>query len=150
MPQLTLGGHPTSWGLWKPHAPAKNRIKSAIPGCHSKYEGYVGKWWSTSTNGAAIFEDIVKNNNNYYGYSDWSQGTMNLASYSHGYVDTIYTKVYNKGLNWDLARCCVSMQLPRISYKQRHNTPMDWPCMHGAGNINNIENFFYIFGEVTQ
>ena len=46
----------------------------------------------------------MKNNNNYYGYSDWSQGTMNLASYSHGYVDTIYTKVYNKGLNWDLTR----------------------------------------------
>ena len=28
---------------------------------------------------------------------------MNLATYSHGYVDTIYTKVYNKGLNWDLS-----------------------------------------------
>jgi len=74
------------------------------PWVHSNYEGYVGKWWYTPNNGAASFEDIVKNNYNYYGYTDWSQGTKSLASYSHSYVDTIYTKVYNKGQNWDLSR----------------------------------------------
>ena len=72
------------------------------PWVHSNYEGYVGNNWYNRSKGAS-FEDVVQNNNNYYWTTDWSQGTMNLATYSHGYVDTIYTKVYNKGLNWDLS-----------------------------------------------
>ena len=69
------------------------------PWVHSNYENYVlNRWYSSN------FEYVVQNNYNYYWYTDWSQGTMNLASYSHGYLDTIYTKVYNKGQNWNLAQ----------------------------------------------
>ena len=66
---------------------------------HYNYETYVANRWYSSN-----FDYTVQSNNNYYWYTDWSQGTKDLASYSHGYLDTIYTKVYNKGQNWNLAQ----------------------------------------------
>ncbi|MDD1702517.1 MAG: hypothetical protein LUQ31_06020 [Methanoregula sp.] len=66
---------------------------------HFNYENYVGNRWYSSN-----FDYVVKNNNNYYWYTDWSQGTKDLATYSNGYLDTIYTKIYNKGQNWNLAQ----------------------------------------------
>ena len=66
---------------------------------HSNYETYVGNRWYSS-----YFDYVVTNNNNYYWYTNWNQGTKDLAGYTNGYLDTIYTKVYNKGLNWNLAQ----------------------------------------------
>lgn len=66
---------------------------------HDNYESYVGTRWYSSD-----FDYVVKNNNNYYWYTDWAQGTRDLAGYTNGYLDTIYTKVYNKGQNWNLAQ----------------------------------------------
>jgi hypothetical protein len=65
---------------------------------HSNYETYVGNRWFSSN-----FDYVVSNNNNYY-YTNWNQGTKDLAGYTNGYLDTIYTKVYNKGPNWNLAQ----------------------------------------------
>ncbi|MGB7787990.1 hypothetical protein [Methanoregula sp.] len=62
------------------------------PWVHFNYESYVANRWYSSN-----FDYVVKNNNNYYWYTDWAQGTKDLATYSNGYLDTIYTKVYNKG-----------------------------------------------------
>lgn len=65
---------------------------------HSNYETYVGNHWYYD------FETPVANNNNYFWYTDWAQGTRDLAGYSNGYLDTLYTNVYNKGQNWNLAQ----------------------------------------------
>jgi hypothetical protein len=69
------------------------------PWVHSNYETYVGNRWYSSN-----FDYVVSNNNNYYWYTNWNQGTKDLAGYTNGYLDTIYTKVYNKGQNWNLAQ----------------------------------------------
>jgi hypothetical protein len=66
---------------------------------HSNYETYVGNRWYSSN-----FDYVVSNNNNYYYTTNWNQGTKDLAGYTNGYLDTIYTKVYNKGQNWNLAQ----------------------------------------------
>jgi len=66
---------------------------------HDNYEIYVATRWDSSN-----FEYVVSNNNNYYWYTDWAQGTRDLAGYTNGYLDTIYTKVYNKGQNWNYAQ----------------------------------------------
>ena len=69
------------------------------PWVHSNYETYVGNRWYSSN-----FDYVVSNNNNYYWYTNWNQGTKDLAGYTNGYLDTIYTKIYNKGQNWNLAQ----------------------------------------------
>lgn len=69
----------------------------ANPWVHSNYETYVGNRWYSSN-----FDYVVSNNNNYYWYTNWNQGTKDLAGYSNGYLDTIYTKVLNKGQSWNL------------------------------------------------
>ena len=69
------------------------------PWVHSNYETYVGNRWYSSN-----FDYVVSSNNNYYYYTDWDLGTRNLVSYSNGYLDTIYTKIYNKGSSWNLAQ----------------------------------------------
>ncbi len=69
------------------------------PWVHSKYEAYVGNRWYSS-----YFDYVVTNNYNYYWYVNWNQGTKDLASYSNGYLNTIYTKVKNKGPTWNLAQ----------------------------------------------
>jgi len=69
------------------------------PWVHSNYETYVGNRWYSSN-----FDSVISNNNNYYYTTNWNQGTKDLAGYTNGYLDTIYTKVYNKGQNWNLAQ----------------------------------------------
>jgi len=69
------------------------------PWVHYNYENYVGNRWNSSN-----FEYVVANNNNYYLYTDWKQATKDLAGYTNNYLDTIYTKVSNKGQNWDLSQ----------------------------------------------
>ncbi|MDD5142378.1 hypothetical protein [Methanoregula sp.] len=69
------------------------------PWVHFNYEAYVGDRWYSSN-----FDTVVSNNNNYYWYTDWAAGNRALAGYSNGYLDTIYTKVYNKGQNWNLSQ----------------------------------------------
>jgi hypothetical protein len=68
------------------------------PWVHSKYETYVGNRWYSG------FEYVVSGNNNYIYTTDWVQGTKDLAGYSNGYLDTLYTQVYNKGSSWDLSQ----------------------------------------------
>ncbi|MDO9324207.1 MAG: hypothetical protein Q7T80_04525 [Methanoregula sp.] len=65
---------------------------------HSNYENYIGNHWYPD------FETTVSNNYNYFWYTDWALGTRDLAGYSNGYLDTLYTNVYNKGQNWNLAQ----------------------------------------------
>ena len=69
------------------------------PWVHSNYENYVGNRWYSGN-----YETIVANNNNYYWYTDWALGTRDLAGYTNGYLDTLYTNVYNKGQYWDLSQ----------------------------------------------
>jgi len=65
---------------------------------HSKYETYIGNHWNPE------YENIVANNYNYFWYTDWAQGTRDLAGYTNGYLDTLYTNVFNKGENWDISQ----------------------------------------------
>ncbi len=65
---------------------------------HSNYETYVGNQWYSG------FDGVVSGNSNYIYTTDWVQGTKDLAGYSNGYLDTLYTQVYNKGSSWDLAQ----------------------------------------------
>jgi len=62
---------------------------------HSNYENHVNARWNNR------FESLVANNYNYFWYVDWRQGTIDLANYSNGYLDTLYMRVYNLGPSWD-------------------------------------------------
>jgi hypothetical protein len=69
------------------------------PWIHSNYETYVGNRWYSSD-----FDFVVSNNNIAYYDTNWNQQTKDLAGYTNGYLDTIYTKIRNKGPSWDLAQ----------------------------------------------
>ncbi len=61
---------------------------------HAKYEQYVSdNWNSTST---YKFGEIVKNNTYYYRVRSPNEATINIATFSHAYVDTLYYKVKNQ------------------------------------------------------
>ena len=62
---------------------------------HSNYENHVNSRWYSG------FESLIANNYNYFWYTDWRQGTIDLSAYSNGYLDSLYTRVYNLGPSWD-------------------------------------------------
>jgi len=58
---------------------------------HYAYENYVSSNWNSGYN----FKSVVSGNNYYYSIDDPWDATVNLAKYSHQYVDTLYLKIYN-------------------------------------------------------
>jgi hypothetical protein len=64
---------------------------------HSNFENHVNSRWNSG------FESLVANNYNYFWYTDWRQGTVDLSVYSNGYLDSLYTRIYNLGPSWNYA-----------------------------------------------
>ena len=64
---------------------------------HAKYESdYVNAFSNkTNTAGYGKFGDLVANNNVYYPMTNPVQSIVNLATFSHTYVDTLYYRVRN-------------------------------------------------------
>jgi PKD repeat protein len=60
---------------------------------HGNYETYVESNWSESP--IAPFGTEIANDNYYYTVTDPSQATINLATFSHAYIDTLYYRVRN-------------------------------------------------------
>jgi PKD repeat protein len=61
---------------------------------HREYEDYVSSNWSSTS--AYKFGDLVKNNNYSYRVRSPDEATINIATFSHAYVDTLYYKVKNQ------------------------------------------------------
>lgn len=64
---------------------------------HSNYENHIDSCWDSKG-----FKSLIENNNDAFWYTDWKQGAIDLATYSHGYLDTLYTLVYNLGPSWEV------------------------------------------------
>ncbi len=62
---------------------------------HALYESYVWNNWEAGQGLGYNFKSVIENNWYYYAVSDSTAATKSLASYSHGYLDTLYWKVAN-------------------------------------------------------
>ena len=61
---------------------------------HAEYETFVSNNWSSTS--TYKFGDLVKNNTYYYRVRSPDEATINTATFSHAYVDTLYYHVKNQ------------------------------------------------------